>query len=114
MPCIWHIKIPESPGLRGVFAACVVGYALSPIDLIPDFIPVIGYLDDLVLVPLGIKIALSMIPENVMNESREKAQEIIRQGRPVNRLAAVIIILIWISLAAIVIIFIGRMFVNSK
>ena len=59
-----------------VFAACVVGYAFSPIDLIPDFIPVIGYLDDLVLIPLGIKLALLMIPENVMNKSREKARRL--------------------------------------
>jgi uncharacterized membrane protein YkvA (DUF1232 family) len=92
---------PRVPLYARIFAGCVVAYAFSPIDLIPDFIPVIGYLDDLVLVPLGIKIALSMIPENVMNESREKAQEIIRQGKPVNRVAAVIIILIWLLLAAL-------------
>jgi len=90
----------------------VVGYAFSPIDLIPDFIPIIGYLDDLVLIPLGIKLALSMIPEIVMNESREKAQEIIRQGKPVNRIAAAFIILIWILLAALSIVFIARVFQN--
>jgi len=60
---------PRVPWFAKVFVACVVGYAFSPIDLIPDFIPIIGYLDDLVLIPLGIKLALSMIPENVMNES---------------------------------------------
>jgi len=90
----------------------VVGYAFSPIDLIPDFIPIIGYLDDLVLIPLGIKLALSMIPEIVMNESREKAQEIICQGKPVNRIAAAFIILIWILLAALSIVFIARVFQN--
>lgn len=90
----------------------MVGYAFSPIDLIPDFIPIIGYLDDLVLIPLGIKLALSMIPEIVMNESREKAQEIIRQGKPVNRIAAAFIILIWILLAALSIVFIARVFQN--
>jgi uncharacterized membrane protein YkvA (DUF1232 family) len=58
----------------------VVGYAFSPIDLIPDFIPVLGYLDDLILIPLGIKIAVSMIPANVMTESRAKAHEIIRKS----------------------------------
>lgn len=92
---------PRVPIYARIFAGCVVGYAFSPIDLIPDFIPVIGYLDDLILIPLGIKIALSMIPENVMSDSREKAQEIIRQGKPVNRVAAVIIILIWLLLAAL-------------
>ncbi len=94
-------KDPRVPWYARAFTACIVGYALSPIDLIPDFIPVIGYLDDLVLIPLGIKLALSMIPENVMNESREKAQEIIRQGKPVNRTAAIIFILIWVCLVVL-------------
>ncbi len=83
-----------------IFTACVVAYALSPIDLIPDFIPVIGYLDDLILIPLGVKIALSMIPEEVMTESRIQAQELIRQGKPVNWAAAIFIALIWVLLAA--------------
>jgi hypothetical protein len=86
----------------------VVGYALSPIDLIPDFIPVIGYFDDLVLIPLGIKLALSMIPENVMNESREKAREMLGPGKPVSWAAMIVIILIWITLAVLVITFIAR------
>ncbi len=101
---------PRVPLYARVFAGCIVGYTFSPIDLIPDFIPVIGYLDDLVLIPLGIKIALSMIPKNVMSESREKAREIIRQGKPVNRMAAAIIIVIWLSLAALSIAFIIRTF----
>ena len=101
---------PRVPLYARIFAGCVVGYAFSPIDLIPDFIPIIGYLDDLVLIPLGIKIALSMIPENVMSESREKAQEIIRQGKPVNRVAAVIIISIWLLLAALSIVLIIKTF----
>lgn len=101
---------PRVPLYARIFAGCVVGYAFSPIDLIPDFIPIIGYLDDLVLIPLGIKIALSMIPENVMIVSREKAQEIIRQGKPVNRVAAVIIISIWLMLAALSIVLIMTAF----
>ena len=101
---------PRVPLYARIFAGCVVGYAFSPIDLIPDFIPIIGYLDDLVLIPLGIKIALSMIPENVMSESREKAQEIIRQGKPVNRVAAVVIISIWLLLAALSIALIMKAF----
>ena len=101
---------PRVPWYARVFTGCVVGYAFSPIDLIPDFIPIIGYLDDLILVPLGIKVALSMIPVNIMIESREKAQEIIRQGKPVNRIAAIIIISIWILLAASAIALLIRMF----
>jgi len=91
---------PRVPWVARIFTACVVAYAFSPIDLIPDFIPIIGYLDDLILIPLGIKIALSMIPANVMNESREKAHEIIRQGKPVNWVAAIVIVILWFGLAA--------------
>lgn len=99
---------PRVPWYARVFAACVVGYAFSPIDLIPDFIPVLGYLDDLILIPWGIKIAISMIPAYVMIESRTKAHEIIRQGKPVNRIAAVIIVSVWLFLAACIIFFIVR------
>ena len=102
---------PGVPWYARVFAAFVVGYAFSPIDLIPDFIPVIGYLDDLIIIPLGIKIALSMIPEKIMAESRIKAQEIIHQGKPVNQTAA-IIILIWIFLAALTFTFMARVFIK--
>ena len=101
---------PRVPLPARIFAACVVGYAFSPIDLIPDFIPIIGYLDDLILVPLGIKLALRMIPENVLLESREKAQELIRQGKPVNRLAALIIVIVWLLLASLALLFVLRVF----
>jgi len=96
-------KDPRVPWYARVFAACVVGYAFSPIDLIPDPIPILGYLDDLVLVPLGVVLALKMIPKEVMAECRERSQEIMRQGKPVNRIAAIIIIAIWILFAAIAI-----------
>ena len=91
---------PRTPWYARIFAAIVVGYAFSPIDLIPDFIPVLGYLDDLVLVPLGIGIALRLIPPAVMAESRTKAREIMANGKPVNRTAAVVIVAIWLLLAA--------------
>lgn len=67
-------KDPRVPWAAKVFTAVVVGYALSPIDLIPDFIPVLGYLDDLVLLPLGIWLALKMIPSEVLEECRQKAR----------------------------------------
>ncbi len=95
-------KDPRTPWYAKVFAAVVVGYAFSPIDLIPDPIPVLGYLDDLVLVPLGAYLAVKMIPKEVMAESREKAKEMLAQGKPVNRLAAVIIVGIWIMVAAVI------------
>lgn len=92
---------PRTPWVARVVAAVVVGYAFSPIDLIPDFIPVLGYLDDLVLVPLGIWFALKLIPPAVMAESRTKAAEVMAEGKPFNRAAAVVIVAIWLLLAAI-------------
>jgi len=94
---------PRVPWYARLFAACVVGYAFSPIDLIPDFIPVLGYLDDLILVPVGIFFALKMIPPPVMVECRKKARVVMAQGRPVNKKAAVVIIAIWLLLATLVI-----------
>jgi uncharacterized membrane protein YkvA (DUF1232 family) len=79
-----------------VWTAIVVGYAFSPIDLIPDFIPVLGYLDDLVLIPLGIWLATKMIPPQVLNESRLLAREKLKDGKPVNWAAAAIIVFIWL------------------
>lgn len=100
---------PRVPLYARIFAAGVVGYAFSPLDLIPDPIPILGYLDDLILIPLGVTIALKMIPPEVMAECREKAQEIVRQGKPVNRVAAVVIIAIWLLLAALVILLMVRL-----
>jgi uncharacterized membrane protein YkvA (DUF1232 family) len=100
---------PRVPWYAKAFVALVVGYAFSPIDLIPDFIPVLGYLDDLFLIPLGVAVALKMIPKTVLEECREKAQKIMQQGRPVNRMAAVVIIAIWLFLAALVILFMARL-----
>ena len=73
----------------------MAGYAFSPIDLIPDFIPVLGYLDDVVIVPLGILAVIKLIPKEVMQESRKAAAR--AAGRPVSRHAMATIILIWIS-----------------
>ena len=92
---------PRTPWVARIFAAVVVGYAFSPIDLIPDFIPVLGYLDDLVLEPFGIWLALKMIPPEVMADSRGRAQETLANGKPVNRAAAVFIVAIWLLLAAL-------------
>lgn len=106
-------KDPRAPWYARIFAACVVAYAFSPVDLIPDPIPIFGYLDDLILIPLGIKAALAMIPAEVMAESREKAREFINQDKPVNWIAAAVIIAIWLSLAVILVIFMMRFFLPS-
>jgi uncharacterized membrane protein YkvA (DUF1232 family) len=90
---------PRVPWYAKALAIMVAAYALSPIDLIPDFIPVLGYLDDLLLVPLGIALVVAMIPANVMAEHRETAESALE--RPVSHGAAVAIIAIWvISIAA--------------
>jgi uncharacterized membrane protein YkvA (DUF1232 family) len=94
---------PRTPWPARLFAAAVVGYALSPIDLIPDPIPVLGYLDDLILVPLGIALALRMIPPAVMADCRSKADVAIEQGKSGSWVAAVAIIAIWLLMAALVI-----------
>jgi uncharacterized membrane protein YkvA (DUF1232 family) len=99
---------PRVPWYARLWAACVVGYAFSPIDLIPDVVPVLGYLDDLVLVPAGIALALKMIPPAVMAECREKAQEVVAQGKPVNRAAAAAIVAIWLLLAAAAVVLVVR------
>jgi uncharacterized membrane protein YkvA (DUF1232 family) len=94
-------KDPRVPWYARLFAACVVGYAFSPIDLIPDPIPVLGYLDDLILIPLGITLALRMIPSGVMIECRARAEEVMQRGKPVNWLAAGIIVALWLLMAGL-------------
>ncbi len=91
---------PRVPWHAKAFAACVVGYALSPIDVIPDFIPILGHLDDLVLVPLGVLAARRMIPAAILAECRERAREVLREGRPVSRVAAVLIVAVWLAVVA--------------
>jgi uncharacterized membrane protein YkvA (DUF1232 family) len=98
---------PRVPLYARVFAACVVGYAFTPIDLIPDPIPVLGYLDDLVLIPLGVTLAIKMIPAPVLAECREKARNVIEE-RPTNRAAAAVIVALWLSLAALAILLVAR------
>ena len=75
----------------------MVGYALSPIDLIPDFIPVLGYLDDVIIVSAGIYLSLRMIPSDVLEECRDRAKSELQGGQPKNWAAAFIIVLIWLA-----------------
>ena len=92
---------PRTPWFAKVVAGAVVAYALSPIDLIPDFIPVLGYLDDLIIVPLGIALAVKMIPNAVLVDCRMRAQA--ASERPTNRKAAAIVVAIWVAAAALLI-----------
>jgi uncharacterized membrane protein YkvA (DUF1232 family) len=101
----WHTKI---------LALAIVGYALSPIDLIPDFIPVIGYLDDLILVPLGIALVLRLTPSEALAESRARAQQELESGQLAQstpaRIATVIIVLAWLLGLALTIFVLARLF----
>jgi uncharacterized membrane protein YkvA (DUF1232 family) len=101
-------KDPRVPWYARVFAAVVVGYAFSPIDLIPDPVPVLGYLDDLILIPLGIALAIKMIPPPVLAECREKARN--AKDRPVSKVAAVVVVVVWFTLAALAVWLVARVF----
>jgi uncharacterized membrane protein YkvA (DUF1232 family) len=92
---------PRVPWYARLVAALVVAYAFSPLDLIPDVVPVLGYLDDMILLPLGIALALRLIPAVVMMDSRARADAILQQGKPVNKVAAFVIVLLWIALAVL-------------
>jgi uncharacterized membrane protein YkvA (DUF1232 family) len=94
-------RSPETPWYAKLLVAGIVAYALSPIDLIPDFIPILGYLDDLVLIPIGIAFAIKLIPPSVMVECRMRAHEITANGAPVSRVAAAVVVLIWFGLAVL-------------
>ncbi len=99
----YAMRDPRTPWYARAVALLTLAYALSPIDLIPDFIPVLGYLDDLLIVPLGIVIALKLIPAQVMQECRIKAAAVLDQDQPASKAAAAVIITIWVLLIALVI-----------
>lgn len=88
---------PRTPWYAKALALAVAAYALSPIDLIPDFVPVLGYLDDAVIVPLGILLTVMLIPGDLMAEFRAEAER--RSERPVSRAGAAVVIVLWIAAA---------------
>jgi uncharacterized membrane protein YkvA (DUF1232 family) len=92
---------PRTPWYAKVFAALVVGYVFSPIDPIPDFIPGVGLLDEMVVVPIGVLIAVKMIPRQVMEECQEKAREVAEGEKPVSRGAAVVVVAAWLLCVAL-------------
>ncbi|HEY3118968.1 MAG TPA: YkvA family protein [Chloroflexota bacterium] len=92
---------PRTPWYAKALAGGIVAYAFSPIDLIPDFVPVFGYLDDLIIVPIGLVLATKLVPDSVMTECRERAA--LMTERPTSRTAAVVIMGIWLGSAALMI-----------
>jgi uncharacterized membrane protein YkvA (DUF1232 family) len=101
------VRDPRVPWYAKAVGACVVAYALSPIDLIPDFVPVIGYLDDLVLVPLGLLLVLRFIPADVLAEHRVAAAKVVE--RPVSRAGAAAVIGVWIMTALLLAVWLGHL-----
>lgn len=97
---IWTLyyayRDPRVPWYAKALAAFVVAHSLSPIDLIPDFIPVLGYLDDLIITPLGLALAFKLIPEEVLDQARAKAESEMVDGRKLGRTGTLIILSIWL------------------
>jgi uncharacterized membrane protein YkvA (DUF1232 family) len=88
---------PRVPWLAKLLIGVVVAYALSPVDLIPDFIPVVGYLDDLILVPLGMSVAIKMIPDHVWQDCKARSHEALSAELPHSKTAVIVIVLLWIA-----------------
>jgi len=103
------LRDPRTPWYAKAFGALVVAYAFSPLDLIPDFVPVLGYLDDVILLPLGIWLTIRMIPLAVLDESRARAEIELRDRRPTNWAVAVVIILLWVGSIALVVLAVLRL-----
>lgn len=103
-------KDRRTPWYARLLAVVVVAYAFSPIDLIPDFIPILGYLDDLILVPLGIWFVIKLIPAPLLAECRTKAETLKSQGKPKNWVAAGAIVILWLLLGTFVLLWLSGVF----
>ena len=101
---------PRTPWYAKLVVAVVAAYALSPIDLIPDFVPVLGYLDDLLLLPLGIALAVRLVPADVLQDFRMRAAEAFASGRPVSRTGAAAIVVMWLAAFMIGGVFVAQLF----
>jgi uncharacterized membrane protein YkvA (DUF1232 family) len=105
---------PETPWYAKILVAAIAAYAFSPVDLIPDFIPVVGYLDDLVLIPMGIALAIKLVPPYVLAECRVRAQEVVVSSKPVSWAAGAVIVTIWLVLAALCIVWTYETFMPAS
>ena len=104
---------PDTPWYAKALTVLIVGYALSPIDLIPDFIPVLGYLDDVILLPAGIFLCIRLIPPHVLDDCRGEAAARFAEGKPTSGTAAVVIVLIWLALLILVSAWLWRTFFTA-
>jgi uncharacterized membrane protein YkvA (DUF1232 family) len=102
---------PRTPWYAKLFAALIVGYVFSPIDPIPDFIPVVGLLDEMVMVPIGVALAAKLVPPDVFAECREKARGMREGEKPVSRVAAVVVVVaVWLLCVALAVFLALRVF----
>jgi uncharacterized membrane protein YkvA (DUF1232 family) len=97
---------PRTPWYAKFLLAGIVAYAFSPIDLIPDFVPVLGYLDDFILIPAGIALAIRLVPDSVLADCRAQAHETFKNEKPVSWVAGAVIVVIWLALAALCIVWV--------
>lgn len=96
-------KRKETPIIAKIMAIITVGYALSPIDLIPDFIPILGYIDDFIILPIFIAICLKLIPKDIMKECEEQAKDLWENGKPKKWYYAIPIAIFWIFIIGIIV-----------
>ena len=96
------LKDKDTPILAKIFAGITVVYALSPVDLVPDFIPVLGYLDDVILLPMLVALTIKFIPKDVLERNRKQAEGMWRDGKPKKWYCAIPIVLIWILIIALI------------
>lgn len=96
------LKDSDTPMIAKVFAGITVAYALSPIDLVPDFIPVLGYLDDVILLPMLVALTVKFIPSDVLEKNRRQAESMWQDGKPKKWYYAIPIIIIWILIIALI------------
>ena len=101
---------PGVPWYAKAVAICVVAFALSPIDPIPDFIPVLGYLDDLIFIPLGVLLAVKLIPPEILADCRQRAREAVFENDSLGRKAAAIVVMVWLFALAIAALVIWKIF----
>ena len=96
------LKDKDTPILAKIFAGITVAYALSPIDLVPDFIPVLGYLDDVILLPILVALTIRFVPKDVLERNRKKAEGMWKDGKPKKWYYAIPVVLVWILIIALI------------
>ena len=96
------LKDKDTPFMAKILAGITVGYALSPIDLIPDFIPILGYLDDVILLPLFVALTIRCIPDEVLERNRKRAEGMWQDGKPKKWYYTIPVVLIWIFVIVLI------------